>query len=94
MPGPFYDATAEIEGRVYRGTRTLKQGGLVCVAWPEGFKTVELGKTRPEVKAVTCARWSRSAWRTARESTPPAYLAGVGGRGGPGPSRRNPHARD
>jgi len=56
MPGPFYDVTAEIEGRVYRGTWTLKQGGLICVAWSEGSKTAELGKTRPEVKAVTVLR--------------------------------------
>jgi len=56
MAGPFYEVTAEIEGRRYTGSWTLKQGGLICVAWAEGSKTVELGKTRPEVKAVTVLR--------------------------------------
>jgi len=56
MSGPFYEVTAEIDGRRYTGTWTLKQGGLICVAWAESAKTVELGRTRPEVKAVTVLR--------------------------------------
>jgi hypothetical protein len=57
MAGPFYDVAVELEGRIYRGKWTLKLGGLICVSWDgEGAKTVELGKTRPEVKAVTVLR--------------------------------------
>lgn len=56
MAGPFYDVTAGIDDRKYTGTWTLKQGGLICVAWGEGSKAVELGKTRPEVKALTVLR--------------------------------------
>jgi hypothetical protein len=57
MSGPFYDVTIELDGRRYTGTWTIKQGGLICVSWgTEGVKTVELGRTRPELKAVTVLR--------------------------------------
>jgi phage/plasmid primase-like uncharacterized protein len=51
MAGPHYDVTAEIDGRIYRGKWTLKQGGLICVSWGDGAKTVELGRARPEIRA-------------------------------------------
>lgn len=44
----FYDVVADVDGRRCKGTWTLKQGGLICVASPWGSETVECGRLRPE----------------------------------------------
>jgi hypothetical protein len=67
MPAKFHDVTTEIEGRRYRGTWTLKQGGLLCVCWPMHDvepRTVELGTKRPEVVAERVLKQIVERWLT------------------------------
>lgn len=48
----FYDVFAEVDGHRCKGTWTLRQGGMICVASPWGAEMVECGRLRPEECAV------------------------------------------
>lgn len=72
MAGPFYPVIAEVEGRRYAGNWTLKQGGRICVAWPNGSRTVDLAdKTRPEARARDVLKDMVADWLEEQRRPPP-----------------------
>jgi hypothetical protein len=48
----FYEVAVDIDGRLYAGTWTLRQGGVVVVGCFWGSDVADCGSDRPEIVAA------------------------------------------